>query len=710
MKYFLAKLGFVMLLSALIGSFLRVDMLFVFGGVFILFGILTAVIFKHFNDFAALFLAAALGFVLVGVNLVTEFYPAKSLEGASAEITGVVTKISSGGGNPVYTLKTESIDIEGAPQNITLKLSSWQDFNAKEYDKISCTAVFNTFGDGSINEILENRSRGIAIYAYAETPMEIIGRDNSSFGYFVHLIREKISSVIYEYFIDRHAAFMDKLLIDGESDLDYSVTNSFKRSGMSHILAISGTHMVIIIGTLEKLLYRFDKKHGKKFFIAVLALATLFYMLISGLGFSVLRAGIMLIVRYAAKLLFCGSKSLDNLGAAIVFVLLLDPLAACDIGFLLSVTACFAISVFAPKLVGLIEKKGCKNPHSIKHILTENFVANIAASLAVIPVSVFVFGEFSLISPIANIFAALFAQYALIFGVLTAVFGLLPFCGFIAGGFAFIAMLCTGALLKIAEIASSLPFAYIDAARLWVAVLIAAVTVLIIAPIVYSKSFKYLKHSVLIGTVLVLSAVLLRYIFFSGVVSIEVKALEHGTAITCSKDGKSVLVTHGLSAADSYAFGGGTYDIISIEPQSGSSEIALLERAKPDFALVYFDESAEIFENAEKFTPGKTEIFDGGYIEFLSGGVFCIETGEATLLYISKECDIMDIKPKFRRADIIVLDGVTPELFPEIRSEYLIFRSKSGYFNGSTEIITLKSGEINFFAYNKNIKKGWGAN
>ena len=66
----------------------------------------------------------------------------------------------------------------------------------------------------------------------------------------------------------------------------------------------------------------------------------------------------------------------------------------------------------------------------------------------------------------------------------------------------------------------------------------------------------------------------------------------------------------------------------------------------------------------------------------------------------------MDISPKFRKADIAVLDGVSPEDFPILRCERLILRKFGGYYSGTSEITVLKEGEISFFAHNGNIKEG----
>ena len=69
----------------------------------------------------------------------------------------------------------------------------------------------------------------------------------------------------------------------------------------------------------------------------------------------------------------------------------------------------------------------------------------------------------------------------------------------------------------------------------------------------------------------------------------------------------------------------------------------------------------------------------------------------------------MKVEPKFRRPDILIMDGVSPEEYPVLRSDYLILRKSGGYYSGSSEITVLKNGEISFFAHEGNLRKGWPA-
>ena len=116
----------------------------------------------------------------------------------------------------------------------------------------------------------------------------------------------------------------------------------------------------------------------------------------------------------------------------------------------------------------------------------------------------------------------------------------------------------------------------------------------------------------------------------------------------------------------------------------------------------------DIFEDAKEISLGKIFLSQSEEITVIPGG-FCFETNGVTLLYIFEECDIMDIEPKFRRADITVLDGISPEKFPFLRCDYLILTEMGGFYSGTSEIITLKNGEQIFFAYEGNLKKGGAA-
>ncbi|MBE6900608.1 MAG: ComEC/Rec2 family competence protein [Ruminococcaceae bacterium] len=709
MSYLIAKFGTVMLVCAFSASFFRPELSIVLAvcSLFGFFGFFFSG--KKLREFSALFAAAVLGFGLVAFNLITEFYAAKALDGMTAGITGKVIDISAGSGNPVYKVKTSSVGIPGAPQEITLLLSGWDENPAGAFDEISCEVTFGTYSKGDINEFLENRSGGIFVCGYTSSPVEIIGKDSSSFEYRIHLLREKISSVIYKNYLDWHAPFMEQILIGTKGDLEDEITSLFRKSGLGHILAISGMHLVIIVGIFEKALglIKGHKKTKKAILIFVVGI----YMFIGGFGMSVLRSGFMLIAHYLSGIFFSGSKSPDNLGIAVTAVLLIDPLAACDSGFLMSVLSCLSISVFAPvlKKKTLAVLKAEEKPFA--GFIAESFWVSAVAFLAVLPVSAFVFGGFSLASPFSNVFAGFFIQYSIFFGVLTVLFGFVPFLGFLAGGTAFLGMICGGILLKIAEFFGSISFFYIETPELWFKIWMFGSAVLIIFPMLYSKSFRYVRHSVLMSVFVLLAGILLDSVMFSGVAEIKISVLEHGTAFSCSKGEESVLVTKNLDSSDRYNIDfASEYEVfIGLESLSSAAEHEVLEASEPSLAFLSTEDSGADYPFAKPVSAGKIAFAENCFVEIIPDSAVTFEINGVTVLYIFEECDIMNIEPKFRRADIAVLDEVSPEDFPLLRCRYLVLRNYGGFYSGSSEIIVLKNGECQFFAYNGNLMKGRNA-
>ncbi len=707
MLYFFAKMGFAMLSAAFLSSFLRVDIIAVFALFLAGCGVCAGVFFKK-SCAAAVLVAASLGCLIVGAEVLFNFYPAAALDGAKAEISGTVKYVSAAGGNPVYTVDTDFIGIEGAPQEITVKITGWDDNSAKPFDKISCTVSFIAYAEEPGEEFFSNRSAGVSVYAYTETPFEVTGREDSSFGYLIYLIREKISSVIYEYFIDWHAPFMEQLLIGTKGELDYEISSAFRKSGMSHILAISGLHMSILVLALEKQLRRLTDKELMDPLARDLILmgVTFLYMFIGGFGSSITRSGFMLIIHYLTKMFFRGSKAQENLGIAIVIILVSNPMSCCDAGFIMSAVSSLALSVFAEPFANFLagfykSERFLETAERFTHIIA----VDIVAFLSVLPVSAIYFGEVSLLAPLANIIAGTFARFSLILGFVTVLLGFLPFFGFFAGGTAFLAMLSNRVMLETAKLFS---FSQVETDTVWLFIWIIGSAVLIIVPALYSGGFQYIKKAFVFSGIIFAAGALSCFVFFSGVTKIEVTALEHGTAVVCSGNGNSVLTAHGLGAHDRLEldFDAEYSAVISLEAVSDAAEKDMMTYSKPDFAMLTFEDITDRFENARTFQQGSVELRDNAKVHIISEGVFCMEFDEISLLYISEKFDIMDIEPKFRRAEIIILDGVSPKDFPVLRCEYMILRDMGGFYSGTSELITLRNGKAEFSAYGRSVVKG----
>ncbi len=223
----------------------------------------------------------------------------------------------------------------------------------------------------------------------------------------------------------------------------------FRKSGISHIVAVSGMNMTIIIAFLFFLTKRLKLHRKLRSIIAIFLL--LFYMALTGFTPSVTRAGIMMLIVILAGLFDKKEDLLTSFFLSAAIILSFNPLTIFDAGFLLSYFALAGILVFARPIS---EKLKAFLPRLPK-FLTDIVCTSIAASIATLPVTIYLFNGISTFSLITNILVLPFVDTLFILSLFTPLINMiLPFWGFLM-------KLALKVLLLAAEFVASLPFSYI---------------------------------------------------------------------------------------------------------------------------------------------------------------------------------------------------------------------------------------------------------
>ncbi len=157
-----------------------------------------------------------------------------------------------------------------------------------------------------------------------------------------------------EKFCGEQAGFVSGLAFGDKNAIPNDVYACFKRTGTSHICAVSGMHLAAVLALVGTLLTHALPIGRVKH--AVLLLLTVSYVLFTGASLSVTRAGIM----YALFLLsFFGGQtpdSLTSLSFAAHIILLFEPYAYADIGLVFSLSATFGIVVFASPIIKSLKR------------------------------------------------------------------------------------------------------------------------------------------------------------------------------------------------------------------------------------------------------------------------------------------------------------------------------------------------------------------
>ena len=276
----------------------------------------------------------------------------------------------------------------------------------------------------------------------------------------INTIHKNMKNNMSKILDKEEAALCIGILIGNRESISEQTEDNFKKSNLTHMLAVSGSHITYIINALAILLGKTSKRGAKIFTIIIL----IFFMALTGFTSSVIRACIMGILVLLASILYRKSDTINNLGISSFIILLFNPYSISDVGFLLSYGGTIGIVLLGDKITNSMytvlykltkekKNKGIFNK-IIKYVIT-SFSITLAANLIIIPIMSYNFSTISFTFWISNILAAPIMEVVTIFGFIVYFISIIfmPLAQFL--GLLLNALLLL--LLKIAEISSLIP-------------------------------------------------------------------------------------------------------------------------------------------------------------------------------------------------------------------------------------------------------------
>jgi len=217
------------------------------------------------------------------------------------------------------------------------------------------------------------------------------------------LIRDAINNNLPE----PAAGLANALLLGYRRTVSRENLDTFSRVGLSHMIAISGSHITILSAMIINFLLFLGLSRRRSFFIILIFL--IIYPLITGLAASALRSAIM----GGLALLASRQGRTSALIRVLIFsasgMLIFNPrLLRDDIGFQLSFLALLGIIYIYPLGEILIKRFlakrniQTKNKKILKNIL-ETICLTLVSQIVILPISLINFHQLSLIAPLANI-------------------------------------------------------------------------------------------------------------------------------------------------------------------------------------------------------------------------------------------------------------------------------------------------------------------
>ncbi|MBI5222696.1 MAG: ComEC family competence protein [Candidatus Magasanikbacteria bacterium] len=253
------------------------------------------------------------------------------------------------------------------------------------------------------------------VFVICQSPWtEKVGEGEGFFAYSAILwVKNKAADKINRLWHEPMASFMAGLLYGYRGGLG-DLNQAFNRTGITHIVAISGYNISIVAVVLVTIFSYIYIPRKKAFWLVCGGI--LLFVIFAGASASVVRAGIMGALVLLAKQLGRLSRIGNVLALSAVLMLVQNPLVLrWDAGFQLSFAATLGLVYLSPK----IQHWFIKLPEF--YGLRETFVSTMAAIIATLPLILFNFGRLSIVAPVVNVLILWLIPFLMLFGFLAVI-------------------------------------------------------------------------------------------------------------------------------------------------------------------------------------------------------------------------------------------------------------------------------------------------
>ncbi|MEI6065953.1 MAG: DNA internalization-related competence protein ComEC/Rec2 [Methylococcaceae bacterium] len=239
---------------------------------------------------------------------------------------------------------------------------------------------------------------GAAGYVRPDSKPVLLGRDSAWIN--ISVWRQSITDRLSLLLSESPSLGLIKALTIGDGNgITQQQWDVFRKTGTTHLVVISGSHVGLIAGLAYFLVLKVWAWTGllrwspQRVAAVAAMLVAVFYAGLAGFSVPAQRAVIMLAVVMLAIILQRNTRPFNTLAVALFAVLVYDPLAVLAVGFWLSF---LAVSLIIYLVAGRLGKSG---------YMLEGIKINWATSVGLSPLLLFFFQQVSLISPLANFIA-----------------------------------------------------------------------------------------------------------------------------------------------------------------------------------------------------------------------------------------------------------------------------------------------------------------
>lgn len=279
--------------------------------------------------------------------------------------------------------------------------------------------------------------QGIFLTCY-QPIIEKVGEGNGSIVLSgIYKIKNSVAKKVNQLWPEPYASFMAGLLYGYRGGLG-QLSDSFNRTGITHIIAISGYNISIIGIVLLSIMSYLYIPRKKAFWLVVSGIVL--FVIFAGTGGSVVRAGIMGILVLLAKQVGRLSRIFNVMIFTAVVMILYNPLILVwDAGFQLSFLAMIGLVYLSPMIGSLIPttprgegslSNTAKKAKGIAVFISKvkgslvslGIIETLSAIIITLPLILYQFGRLSIVAPVVNILILWIIPFLMLFGFLAVLF------------------------------------------------------------------------------------------------------------------------------------------------------------------------------------------------------------------------------------------------------------------------------------------------
>ena len=355
-----------------------------------------------------------------------------------------------------------------------------------------------------------NYSRYLRQYKiYGSIKIEYIKKvgKEKDFNYYLNVFKIKLKQNLFEVFDNDKAGFLAGILIGDKTEILDETINDFRNSSLSHILALSGLHVVYVDFGIRFLLDLITPNQKLKNFIVIIFL--IFFSIFTGGSPSCIRACIMSVMLLISIIFHRRNDFFNSLLISLDTIFIINCYNIESIGMWLSFLATFGISYIAFDENMKQQKPTLKI--RLKTKIIQNIKSSLSCNLMILPVIWNFYNTVSLTFLISNFLIIFLIGPVIGLGYIHLFFGKLT------KSFSFFENSLIDILFKIAECVGNLKFSRIFVPNISIIFWITYYFMVLSCVYFYrhkdmlKKSKKYIKYATLLFMVLTLIALFLNY-------------------------------------------------------------------------------------------------------------------------------------------------------------------------------------------------------